>query len=62
MGQGKFVERVLFLLALSSISSLLLITVFIFLEGMPLIFHTGLKEFSSRPTGLPPRATSASWP
>jgi len=43
--QGKFVERVLFLLALSSISSLVVITVFIFLEGLPLIFQTGLKDF-----------------
>jgi len=45
MSRGKFVERVLFLLALSSVSSLVIITVFIFLEGLPLIFHTGLKDF-----------------
>lgn len=45
MGRGKFVERVLFLLALSSISSLILITVFIFMEGLPLILQTGLKDF-----------------
>ncbi len=45
MDKGKFVERVLFLLALSSISSLVIITIFIFLEGLPLIFHTGLKDF-----------------
>jgi phosphate ABC transporter permease protein PstC len=43
--KGKFVERVLFLLALSAISSLVIITVFIFLEGLPLIFQTGLKDF-----------------
>jgi len=43
--RGKFVERVLFLLALSSISSLVIITIFIFMEGLPLIFHTGLKDF-----------------
>jgi len=43
--RGKFVERVLFLLALSSISSLVIITIFIFEEGLPLIFHTGLKDF-----------------
>jgi phosphate ABC transporter permease protein PstC len=43
--KGKFVERVLFLLALSSISSLVIITVFIFLEGLPLIFQTGFKNF-----------------
>jgi phosphate transport system permease protein len=40
-----FIERVLFFLALSSIGSLLLITVFIFLEGIPLIAHAGLKDF-----------------
>lgn len=45
MGQGKFVQRVLFFLALSSVSSLALITVFIFMEGLPLIIHTGLKDF-----------------
>ncbi|MFZ5452167.1 MAG: phosphate ABC transporter permease subunit PstC [Thermodesulfobacteriota bacterium] len=45
MDKGKFVARVLFLLALSSISSLVIITIFIFLEGLPLIFHTGLKDF-----------------
>ncbi|MDD2903954.1 MAG: phosphate ABC transporter permease subunit PstC [Syntrophales bacterium] len=45
MDRGKFVERVLFLLALSSISSLVIITIFIFEEGLPLIFHTGLKDF-----------------
>jgi phosphate ABC transporter permease protein PstC len=43
--RGKFVERVLFLLALSSISSLVIITIFIFEEGLPLIFHTGFKDF-----------------
>jgi len=41
----KFIERVLFLLALSSISSLVIITIFIFVEGLPLIMHTGLKDF-----------------
>ena len=45
MDKGKFVERVLFLLALSSISSLVIITVFIFMEGLPLIFQTGFKDF-----------------
>jgi len=43
--KGKFVERVLFLLALSSIGSLVIITIFIFKEGLPLIMHTGLKDF-----------------
>jgi phosphate transport system permease protein len=40
-----FIERILLLLALSSIGSLLLITVYIFWEGVPLITHTGLKNF-----------------
>jgi phosphate ABC transporter permease protein PstC len=43
--KGKFIERVLFLLALSSISSLVIITIFIFSEGLPLIMHTGVKDF-----------------
>jgi phosphate transport system permease protein len=45
MNREKFIERVLLLLALSAITSLLLITIFIFLEGLPLIIHTGLKDF-----------------
>ena len=45
MQPGKFIERTLFLLALSSISSLALITIFIFLEGGPLIYFAGLKNF-----------------
>jgi phosphate ABC transporter permease protein PstC len=45
MQREKFIERVLLLLALSSIASLVLITFFIFWEGFPLILHTGLKNF-----------------
>jgi phosphate transport system permease protein len=45
MHREKFIERVLLLLALSSIGSLALITVFIFLEGFPLILSTGLQNF-----------------
>jgi phosphate ABC transporter permease protein PstC len=45
MKKEVFIERVLLFLALSSIGSLLLITVFIFLEGVPLIAHAGLKNF-----------------
>jgi phosphate ABC transporter permease protein PstC len=40
-----FIERVLLFLALSSIGSLVIITVFIFWEGIPLIAHTGLTNF-----------------
>lgn len=45
MHKEKFIEKVLFLLALSSITSLALITVFIFMEGLPLVLHTGLRNF-----------------
>jgi phosphate ABC transporter permease protein PstC len=45
MHREKFIERVLLLLALSSIGSLSLITIFIFLEGFPLILSTGLQNF-----------------
>jgi phosphate transport system permease protein len=41
----KFIEWGLLLLALSSIGSLALITIFIFIEGFPLILSTGLKNF-----------------
>jgi phosphate transport system permease protein len=45
MSREKFIEKVLLLLALSSICSLALITIFIFLEGFPLILFTGVKNF-----------------
>jgi phosphate ABC transporter permease protein PstC len=45
MHREKFIERVLLLLALSSVGSLALITVFIFLEGFPLILSSGLQNF-----------------
>ncbi len=45
MQREKFIERVLLLLALSSVASLALITFFIFWEGLPLVFFTGLKNF-----------------
>ena len=45
MQREKFIERVLLLLALSSVGSLALITIFIFLEGFPLILSVGLKDF-----------------
>jgi phosphate transport system permease protein len=45
MHREKLIERVLLLLALSAIGSLALITVFIFLEGFPLILSTGLQNF-----------------
>ncbi len=45
MHREKFIERGLLLLALSSIGSLALITIFIFIEGFPLILSVGLKNF-----------------
>jgi phosphate transport system permease protein len=45
MHREKFIERVLLLLALSSVGSLALITVFIFVEGFPLILSAGLQNF-----------------
>jgi phosphate transport system permease protein len=45
MHREKFIERTLLLLALSSIGSLALITIFIFLEGFPLILSAGLQNF-----------------
>ena len=45
MHREKFIERVLLLLALSSIGSLALITIFIFMEGFPLILSAGLQNF-----------------
>ncbi|MHB9072844.1 MAG: phosphate ABC transporter permease subunit PstC [Desulfobaccales bacterium] len=45
MSREKFIERGLLILALSSIGSLALITIFIFIEGFPLILSAGLKNF-----------------
>jgi phosphate transport system permease protein len=45
MGREKWIERILLLLALSAVGSLALITIFIFLEGFPLILSTGVKNF-----------------
>ncbi|MBA4395469.1 MAG: phosphate ABC transporter permease subunit PstC, partial [Desulfobacca sp.] len=41
----KIIEKVLTLLAFSAIGLLLLITVFIFKEGFPIILKTGIKDF-----------------
>jgi len=41
----KFIEKVLLLLALSAVGSLALITLFIFLEGLPIILKTGVGHF-----------------
>lgn len=45
MKREKLIEKILLLLALSAIGSLLLITLFIFLEGAPIIIRTGISNF-----------------
>ncbi len=45
MSKEKLIEKVLLLLALSAIGSLALISVFIFLEGVPVIVSSGLQNF-----------------
>ena len=41
----KLIEKILMLLAFSAIGALLLMAIFIFKEGMPIIFKVGLKNF-----------------
>ncbi len=43
----QFSERLLLIISFSAIVSLLLITLFIFSQGLPLIFKVGLKNFFS---------------
>ncbi len=45
MSQEKLIEKVLMMLAFSAIGSLLLITIFIFSEGLPIIIKTGVGNF-----------------
>ncbi len=45
MGREKILERGFLLVALSSISILALIAFFIFVEGVPLIWKTGIESF-----------------
>jgi phosphate transport system permease protein len=45
VGREKLIEKVLMLLAFSAIGSLLLITIFIFNEGLPIIIKTGVGNF-----------------
>ena len=47
MIKDKITEKLLLFIALSAILSLLLITFFIFQQGVPLIFKIGLKNFFS---------------
>jgi phosphate transport system permease protein len=45
MSKEKIIEKVLMLLAFSAIGSLLLISIFIFNEGLPIIIKTGVSNF-----------------
>jgi phosphate ABC transporter permease protein PstC len=45
MSKEKLIEKVLMMLAFSAIGSLVLITIFIFLEGLPVIIKTGVGNF-----------------
>jgi phosphate transport system permease protein len=45
MIKEKLIEKVLMMLAFSAIGSLLLITIFIFNEGLPIIIKTGVGNF-----------------
>jgi phosphate transport system permease protein len=45
MNKEKIIEKVLMLLAFSAIGSLLLISIFIFNEGLPIIIKTGVGNF-----------------
>jgi phosphate ABC transporter permease protein PstC len=45
MSKEKLIEKVLMLLAFSAIGSLVLITIFIFSEGLPIIIKTGVGKF-----------------
>ena len=45
MRKDKLVAALLQAIALSALAGLMIITVFIFKEGLPLIFRTGLKDF-----------------
>ena len=45
MSREKLIEKILMMLAFSAIGSLVLITVFIFIEGLPIIIRTGVGNF-----------------
>jgi phosphate transport system permease protein len=45
MSKEKIIEKVLMLLAFSAIGSLVLISIFIFNEGLPIIIKTGVSNF-----------------
>ena len=62
MKQDKIIRFILLVLALTAISGLVLITVFIFKEGVPLIFRVGFRDFFLSSNWSPTHpASSSSW-
>ncbi len=53
----KLIEKGLLIVALSALGSLLLIALFIFIEGMPLIVKVGLKNFIASTRWAPTRGS-----
>ncbi|MCX7732932.1 MAG: phosphate ABC transporter permease subunit PstC [candidate division WOR-3 bacterium] len=53
----KLIEKGLLIVALSALGSLLLIALFIFIEGMPLIVKVGLKDFIASTHWAPTRGS-----
>ncbi len=53
----KLIEKGLLIVALSALGSLLLIALFIFIEGMPLIVKVGLKNFIASTHWAPTRGS-----
>lgn len=53
----KLIEKGLLLIALSALGSLLLIALFIFIEGLPLIVKVGLKDFIASTRWAPTRGS-----
>ncbi len=53
----KLIEKGLLVVALSALGSLLLIALFIFIEGMPLIVKVGLKDFIASTRWAPTRGS-----
>jgi len=62
MRSEGLIAWVLRLAALSAVSGLALIALFIFLEGLPIIWRVGAGSFSFPATGSPAPGASASSP
>jgi phosphate ABC transporter permease protein PstC len=57
MMREKLIEKGLFIVALSALGSLLLIALFIFIEGVPLIIKVGIKNFVASTRWAPTRGS-----